>query len=181
MNNLLRFINDKEPLEEKLKERLLSLCEEKHFNKGENLLITGGYCNHFYFINRGLAKLSFVADDGEFIMRFFPENILFTELESLTKKSPSRYKISALEDINCTIISYSKFENLCREIPKIGMFYSKFLTIAHINMMNRISEMLESNAKTRYNNFLVQNSEIINRISLGDLSKFLGINIENCQ
>ncbi len=176
MNNLIQFIDRKVPLEKKTKEKLLCICIEQNYEKGENLLKIGSYCKHFYMITNGLVKLSFDTDDGEFIMRFFQENILFTELESLTTNNPSKYKITALEDVNCTMISYSNFEKLCKEDAKVGMFYNKFLTIAHINMMNRISEMLESNAKTRYNNFLEQNPQIINRIKLGDLSRYLGIN-----
>lgn len=176
MNKLIEFINNKVPLEEGTKEALLSICIEKTYKKGEKLLRIGGYCNYFYFINDGLVKLSFEVDEGEFIMRFFQENILFTELESLTTNNPSRYKITALEDVNCILISYSKFEKICREVPRLAILYNKMLTMAHINMMNRISEMLESNARTRYNNFLNQNTKTINRISLGDLSRYLGIN-----
>lgn len=176
MNKLIQFIDNKIPFKEKTKEQLLSICVEKNYSKGENLLSIGGYCNHFFFINNGLVKLSFDADGEEFIMRFFQENILFTELDSLTNNRPSKYEIKALEDVNCVLISYSKFEAFCKENSHFGLFYNKILTMAHLNMMNRISEMLESKAKTRYNNFLDQNSEIINRISLGDLSRYLGIN-----
>lgn len=176
MNKLIQFINNKVPLDEKTKENLLSICVEKKYKKGEKLLNIGGYCNYLYFINSGLVKLSFEVDEGEFIMRFFQENILFTELESLTTNNPSGYKITALEDVDCILISYSKFEKICREIPRLALLYNKMLTMAHINMMNRISEMLESDAKARYNNFLNENIEIINRISLGDLSRYLGIN-----
>ncbi|MFK7798709.1 MAG: Crp/Fnr family transcriptional regulator [Aureispira sp.] len=176
MNNLIQFITTKVPLEKELIEQLLALCIEKKYAKGEPLLKIGGYCNHLFFINNGLVKLCFEADEGEFIMRFFQENILFTELESLTTRHPSKYTIVALEHINSVIIPYSKFEKLCREYPKLSIFYNKFLTIAHINMMNRISEMLDADARTRYNNFLNRNSAIINRITLGDLSKYLGIN-----
>ena len=176
MNKLIQFINSKVPLDEKTKEHLLSICVEKNYKKGEKLLSIGGYCNYLYFINAGLVKLSFEVDEGEFIMRFFQENILFTELESLTTNKASGYKITALEDVDCILISYSKFEKICREIPRLALLYNKMLTMAHINMMNRISEMLESDAKARYNNFLNENIEIINRISLGDLSRYLGIN-----
>lgn len=178
MNNLIQFINSKIPLEKSAKEKLLSLCSEKNYKKGDALLKIGGYCKHFYFINNGLVKLSFDTNDGEFIMRFFQKNILFTELESLTTNNSSKYQIIALEEVNCTRLSYLDFEKFCKEDSKIGMFYSKLLTMAHINMMNRISEMLESNAKTRYNNFLNQNPEIINRITLGDKSSYFKQNTQ---
>ncbi|MDA9774126.1 Crp/Fnr family transcriptional regulator [Saprospiraceae bacterium] len=176
MSKLIQFIDSKVPLEEKSKALLSSISSEKTYKKGDTLLKIGGYCRHLYFINEGLAKLGFHAGDGEFILRFFQEDILFTELESLTSNKPSKYQIIALEDITCTRLTYSDFEKISKEDARVGVFYRKLLTIAHINMMNRISEMLESDAKTRYNNFLDQNAAIINRITLGDLSRYLGIN-----
>ncbi len=44
-----------------------------------------------------------------------------------------------------------------------------------MNMMKRISEMLEENASNRYNNFIQVNGDILQRISLGDLANYLGI------
>ena len=88
---------------------------EKSYSKGENLLSIGVYCNHFLFINNGLVKLSFDADGEEFIMRFFQENILLTELESLTNNRQGNYEIIALEDVNCVLISYTKFEAFRKE------------------------------------------------------------------
>ena len=53
--------------------------------------------------------------------------------------------------------------------------FRKLLSIATINMMKRISEMLEENATKRYNHFLKDNSQLLQRISLGDLANYLGI------
>lgn len=56
MNNLIQFINNKVPLEKELQQKLLSLCNEKIYKKGETILKTGGYCNHFYFLNSGFIS-----------------------------------------------------------------------------------------------------------------------------
>ena len=42
-------------------------------------------------------------------------------------------------------------------------------------MMGRISEMLEENATERYNHFVTHNSDLLPRISLGELAGYLGI------
>ena len=115
MNILIQFIDNKMPFKDRTKEQLLSICVEKSYSKGENFLNIGRYCNHFLFINNVLVKLSFDADGEEFIMRFFQENILFTKLESLTNNRQGNYEIKALEDVNCVLISYSKFEAFCKE------------------------------------------------------------------
>jgi CRP-like cAMP-binding protein len=54
-------------------------------------------------------------------------------------------------------------------------FYRKLVSVATTRMMRRISEMLEDNARERYNQFVAENSQILQRISLGDLAKYLGI------
>jgi len=41
--------------------------------------------------------------------------------------------------------------------------------------MKRISEMLEENATERYNHFVKENNQFLQRISLGDLANYLGI------
>ena len=41
--------------------------------------------------------------------------------------------------------------------------------------MSRISEFLEYDAKKRYSNFLQHSSDLLQRISLGDLADYLGI------
>jgi hypothetical protein len=41
--------------------------------------------------------------------------------------------------------------------------------------MDRISEMLEENAKERYTNFINKYPDLLQRISLGDLANYIGI------
>jgi hypothetical protein len=41
--------------------------------------------------------------------------------------------------------------------------------------MERISEMLEENAKERYNNFVNDYPTLLQRISLGELANYIGI------
>jgi CRP-like cAMP-binding protein len=176
MTNLFNFINKKIILDELSSTKIRSFSSEKMLKKGESILYFGNHCKHLYFINEGLVKFCFDTNKDEFIMRFFGENSLFTELESLTTGQASKYQIIALEDTQYIQVSYAPFKRFCSEDPKIGQFFNELLTRAHINMMNRISEMLESNATVRYQNFIEQNGNIVNRITLGDLSKYLGIN-----
>ena len=49
------------------------------------------------------------------------------------------------------------------------------MTIANLNMIERVSEILEEDAKKRYLNFTSKNPQLLPRISLGDLARYLGI------
>lgn len=154
---------------------LLGCLSEKSYEKGDLLLRKGQICTKLYFINAGLTKTFFSSDDKEFIMRFFPEYSLFTVVNSFETETPSVYGIMALEKTTVSCIHKSQLETLCRKHHCMETAFRKLLSIATINMMKRISEMLEENATERYNHFLRDSGHLLQRISLGDLANYLGI------
>ncbi|CAM1374219.1 Crp/Fnr family transcriptional regulator [Tenacibaculum xiamenense] len=176
MDALINFCHHVSSLDINAKKALHNAnFESKFFKKGEPILRENSYCNHLYFITKGLTKFCFSSEEKEFIMRFFPENILFTNLDNYTSGRKSKYKFIAIEDTSLIQISITEFELLCKQHHSIETFYRKFMTMANKNMMERISEMLEEEAKNRYENFTKKFPFLMQRVSLGDLSNYLGI------
>ena len=175
MADFLQFCNQFSPLEKDATDELFQNLNTKTFQKGEHLLKEKKVCKQLFFINEGLTKLFFVNDDKEFIMRFFSENVLFTAFESYLTQAPSKYSIIALEPTTVTLISQKEMETLCKKYHGMETFFRKLVSIATVKMTKRISEMLEENATTSYNQFVRENSQIHKRISLGDLASYLGI------
>ena len=175
MHQLNTFLNAFGVLEPAIISSVTAIATEHKYEKGATLLSTQQRCNSLYFIKSGLVKMQSNTNGNEFIMRFFHEGMLFTNLESLNKNQFSRYEIIALETTEIVSISYEKFNTLCEKHHALETFYRKFLTLANLNMMERIKEMLEEDAKARYANFVKAYPSILQRISLGDLSKYLGI------
>ena len=175
MTDFISAFNQLSNLSETAAEGLQQYLTEKSFDKGEFLLRSGETCKKLYFINEGLTKTFFTKDDKEFIMRFFPEKTLFTVVNSFEMQVPSTYEIMALEKTSVTFLFKTDLEALCREHHCIETAFRKLLSIATINMMKRISEMLEENARERYEHFLKDNGLLLQRISLGDLANYLGI------
>ena len=175
MTNFVSAFNHLSNLSQEAVEELNSCIAAKSYKKGELLLHSGETCKRLYFIDEGLTKTFFNNDDKEFIMRFFPEKTLFTVVDSFEKQAPSAYQIMALEKTSVTYILKPDLEALCRRHHSIETAFRKLLSIATINMMKRISEMLEQNATERYNLFLRENGYLLQRISLGDLANYLGI------
>jgi CRP-like cAMP-binding protein len=175
MADFLSYCNKFSDLDEATAEELLQNVKTKTFQKGDYLLMSGKVCKHLFFINEGLTKIFFIKNDKEFIMRFFSENILFTVFESYLTQTPSNYNIMALETTTVTLISQEEMEKLCKKHHCMETFFRKLVSIVSIKMTKRISEMLEENAAERYNQFVKENNSIVQRISLGDLAKYLGI------
>lgn len=175
MEDLVAFLNNIIPLTEEGIDDLSAVISRKEYAKGASLLKEESTCSWLYFMEKGLVKYSFYREDKEFIMRFFPENSLFTGLDSYIRQLPSAYVLEALEPVTVSRISHGDMELLCRKHHCLETAFSKFISIAALNMMDRVSEMLEENSAKRYANFVRSNGELMQRISLGDLASYLGI------
>lgn len=175
MESFISFISQLSALDEKVKEELLEIVETKTIAKGRTVFSPNIRCQELFFVNSGLVKMLFHSDGDQFIMRFFEENTMFTDLESSNTKRHSKHEVIALEDTELVVVPFYPFENLCLKHHALETFYRKFLTIANLNMMARIKEMLEEDAKKRYENFVLNYPHIVQRINLGDLSGYLGI------
>ena len=175
MIDFIQFVNRLSPLTTAATDDLLNRLTTKTFSKGDYLLENGRVCKHVYFIDKGLTKTFFYNDGKEFIMRFFPENMMFTVLDSYVTQTPSNFMIMALEPTTVTYILHNHLEELCAKHHCMETFFRKLVSFASLNMMKRISEMLEENATERYTHFIKENSPLLQRISLGDLACYLGI------
>ncbi|WP_294214463.1 Crp/Fnr family transcriptional regulator [uncultured Chryseobacterium sp.] len=162
-------------LENEVKDMLAAKLYEKRYRKGELVLETGMACNRIYFIDSGLVKTFFYTDTREFIMRFFPEGNMFTVLDSFVLQQPSDFSVMALEDTVITCLNHDDLEIICTRYHSAETFYRKLLSLAAVNMMDRMGGMLEEKAYTAYHTFLKENGPLLQRISLADLASYLGI------
>lgn len=175
MNKFIEFCNKMSQLDEAVITELEMILKSKYVNKNEYLAYSNNHSKELFFIKKGVVKFCFNGDAKEFIMRFFEENILFSDIESYTQGKFSKYNIIAIEDTEYFSMSFFEFEQLCLKYHKLETFFRKFMVKANLNMMDRISEILEEDAKKRYSNFIAKNPKLLERITLGDLANYLGI------
>lgn len=175
MKDFITYCTTLADLDENAIEDLYNSTVEKQYKRGESLLSQGQTCKYLYFINEGLAKVFSFKDDKEFIMRFFAEGIPFSVFDSFIAQSHSKYTILALEDMAVTRIAYQDLMELCKRHHNIETLFRIITSQTAVRMTKRINEILEEDASERYAIFLKDNSAIIQRISLGDLAKYLGI------
>jgi AraC-like DNA-binding protein len=80
-----------------------------------------------------------------------------------------------LETTSVQFARQEDIEKLCKSHHCIETLFRRLFSMASLNMMKRITEILEENATTRYNIFLKENEDLLFRISLGELANYLGI------
>jgi CRP-like cAMP-binding protein len=175
MPAFLQFCQQFSPLDDKALDDLSKAATKKKYKKGQYLLNKNRTCKHLIYINKGLVKIFFMDGEKEFVMRFFAENVMFSVFESYLTQTPSKFMLIALEDTTVTLIPYETMEDLCKKHHSMETFFRKLLSIACVKMTKRISQMLEGDAQKRYNLFVKENSTLFQRVSFGDIAKYVGI------
>jgi CRP/FNR family transcriptional regulator, anaerobic regulatory protein len=175
MNNLIHQCQEASLLNDAAMFDLDSVVKLRAFKKGESILDEGDICRHLYFINTGLVKVFSFKSGKEFIMRFFSEYQIFSVFDSYFTRTPSKFNVTALEDTIVSLINYVDMESLSGKHHSAETFLRKITADTTVRMTRRISEMLEEDSTTRYQNFVDQNKLIVQRISLGDIARYLGI------
>lgn len=174
-SDFLQFVQSNCHLDEEAGSALDSVIRKKVYEKGDKIVNEGSVCNKIFFLEKGLVKTLFTTDSREFIMRFFSEGNVFSVLDSFIEQQPSHYQIAALEDCRVSYILYEDLQMLCIKYHQIETFYRKLLSMAVIEMMNRVGRSLEETGIVAYNKFIQNQGYLLQRISLADLASYLGI------
>ncbi|HOY12218.1 MAG TPA: Crp/Fnr family transcriptional regulator [Saprospiraceae bacterium] len=146
------------------------------FKKGELIISKQRICKNIYYLKKGIIKFYFINDEGkEVIFRFFSEHTLFTSLESFILQKPTAHMLLTLEPVVVDYISKQDLDNLSAKHHSISKLNTYILSLATTNMIKRFTELMSERSIARYNNFVSENSDLMQRISLGDLANYLGI------
>jgi signal-transduction protein with cAMP-binding, CBS, and nucleotidyltransferase domain len=175
MTDFIQFCEQFSSLDDDALSELSQAAATKKYKKGQHLLNKNRTCKHLFYIHKGLVKIFFMDGEKEFVMRFFAENVMFSVFESYLTQTPSKFMLIALEDTTVTLIAHEAMEDLCRKHHSIETFFRKLLSIACVKMTKRISQMLEGDAQKRYDLFVQENNSLLQRISFGDIAKYVGI------
>jgi CRP-like cAMP-binding protein len=148
----------------------------KEYNKKEFLFESGEVQKEIGFVCKGLLRKYYVNEKGNKITTgFTSENGYATDYPSFLRQKQSKYNIECLEPSIIIKMPYEKLQEAYRKHKGSEMYgrlmAEKVLTI----QTDRVESFLFENAEERYLNFINQNKDITNRISLSHLASYLGI------
>jgi len=155
--------------------KLFAIANKHQLTKGEIILKQGQICNTILFVEKGYLR-TFVDKDGTEINTDFTfEGNFTTNLKSLRSASPADTSIQAGEIT--TIYAFKKDELLelytvSAEVESFGRKLLEQLLIAqeeHVNLFKIYSPA------ERYHYLQTNKPEMLQRISLSQLSSYLGI------
>ena len=160
------------------KSALLSVMVKEHFPKGHVLVPLGNICRHVYYIEKGLSRTFYIKDGKEITEKFCIENTFTCSMPASITNIPDNRQIELLEASIIWSMSYTELEKLYddyHDIERLGRFV---VTNELVGMHQRLSDLQFRSAEERYNNLVQNNPTLLQRVSLGLISSYLGITQE---
>jgi len=144
--------------------------------KGDHIFKQGDVDSHIYFIKSGLLKAYYLTNEGkEFVKSFLDAGELIGSLRSASKDIPCYFSVICLEDTELIKVSFDELLKESKDSLKTSSFLMNSLIELSMKKEKREYEFLCLSAQERYELFIKERPEVLERISLNDIAKYLGI------
>ncbi len=143
--------------------------------KGNYWVREGEVCSSIFFITQGYCRAFYNKDGIEINIAFYFENDFATNIKSLRQKSPSDYFIKASENLRVIIIPKTKLLEAYQKSHEIESFGRKLLELIITRQEEHANLFKLLTASQRYEYLANNYPEMLQRVSLGQLSSYLGV------
>jgi CRP-like cAMP-binding protein len=148
----------------------------RELKKGEYFISAGELQKNLGFITKGLIRQYYTnADGNEQTMRFMAEGQFVSNYAALLGDQPTRYNFQCLEATTMVVLPYSvvvESYDSSHQFDRFGRIVAEKSCQMH---QARIEAFLFETAEQRYLNFISQQPELFNRISVTHLCSYIGI------
>ncbi|MGF7216776.1 CRP-like cAMP-binding protein [Spirosoma lacussanchae] len=174
MHPLRQFITSYTALSESDWQSIEPCLVRQEVAKGNIILTEGRICRHLYFLESGLLRF-FILKDGNDITKYFTDvPYVFTSQKSFTSQQPARESIEALENSVVWLMTYDDANRLLKLDA-----WSTFIRLLIQEVQHYTEAILEAlqteTAERRYQQLLVEQPHLVQRVPLKHLASYLGI------
>ena len=148
------------------------------YRANEFFLKEGQVSNHLGFVIKGILR-SYIYDDfaNEITQQFYPEGSLIISFDSFNNRIPARENIKAIEDSDLMLISFESQNELYLQLPVWREICKDFADAGSHELMLRAREFQTLSATERYRKFCDENPHILQRVTLGHIASYIGVDI----
>lgn len=171
--NLRLFAN----LSEQDLELAKHLWTPKRIGKADFFNFQNSVCRHIGFIVKGIFRIYYIDSKSELEQNIFfvPENYFLVSLKSFLTQTACPYYIEALEDSEIMVIKHDDLMALYPQSHGWEHFGRLLAEQYFILTQAKTESLFTQTAEERYLGMLHDFPDLINRVSLGHLSSYLGI------
>lgn len=149
----------------------ISQLQSKHF-----YIHAGTIQEEIGFVYSGLIRSFYVDEKGnEITVNFIRENRYTTHYSAFITRTPSKYYFQCIEPCIIVNLSYTHIQKGYDQFPGIERYGRLVAEMVLQFQQRRIESFLFESAEERYLDFIQENPDLFNRVSLSHLSSFLGM------
>lgn len=155
-------------------EQFFNALTLKKYPKNDVLLQQGVVCEYQYFIVNGIVVASETDDEGnEHVIQIGVENSWIGDLASYTHLTQSTRLIKAVKDCEVLMLHKDNFDLLLSQIPALEKLFRILFQNAYIAQTKRVSMMLNTDVKKRFELFKADNPHLIGSVEWKIIASFL--------
>jgi CRP-like cAMP-binding protein len=149
----------------------------KHYSKNDFFIQFGQIEKQIGYIITGSFKWFYTTEKGKNInFHFFFENEFVVEYQSFITQKPSKMNIQAMEDSIVVLLpKREQILNIYAQSHNWAQFGRVIAETVYTLASDRLYELLLHNAEDRYKNLLKTYPNIFQRLTLSDISSYIGI------
>jgi CRP-like cAMP-binding protein len=167
------------PLTDQEFDYILSHFTTKKLKKHQFLIQEGYNVTNDYFVVKGLLKAYHVDKEGkEYIMQFAMEDWWVTDYQAYFSQTKATLNIDCIEEVEILCLSLHNRDKICADLHKIEHFFRRKSNMGYVALQRRILSMLNSNAKERYEQLLLQYPTLFQRVPKTFIASYLGVSRE---
>ncbi len=145
------------------------------FEKGSYLLQKGQVCDALFFINQGFCRAFYEQDEQEINTDFFFEQEIATNINSFAKGAPSEFALQACEGLTAVRFDKARLRVAGRLDPAIETLGRNCLQQIAMRQETHNALFKLMTAEERYAYLEQHSPAILQRVSLSQLSSYLGV------
>lgn len=160
-------------------EYIVNHFTHKKLKKHQFLVQEGQLVTDDFFILSGCVKSYYTDAAGKVhIILLGAKDWWITDYEAYYDQKAATLNIDCIEDTEVLCLSNENREKLCRELHKVEHFFRKKTNRRNVALQNRILTLLSSSAKERYEKFLSDYPDLVQKLPKHILASYLGVTRE---
>jgi CRP-like cAMP-binding protein len=158
---------------------ILSHFTIKKLKKHQFLIQKDDEVLNSYFVVKGLLKTYHLDKNGkEHILQFAMEDWWVSDFQAYFNQTKATLYIDCIEEVELLGLTLQNQEKICADLHKIEHFFRRKTNMGYIALQQRILSMLNSNAKERYEQLLVQYPNLFQKVPKTLIASYLGVSRE---
>jgi CRP-like cAMP-binding protein len=159
---------------------------EKHFSKGENIIIQGQEISEFTYLKSGLVKLFRKGDGGKEQIIAIAKPFDFVSLLSVFSEKNYNYSVSAIEESTTCILDLAFIRNIIGANGNLALHILEKMSKASDNIIGNILNIRQKQLRGRIAFILIYFSDKIYSnttfdlpLSRKEIAEYIGMTTEN--